>query len=91
MLKNGMHVLASRCISGITANEEHCLRTVQNSIGLVTALNLYIGYEASTEIARQALLSGRSVYDLVLEKQLLSKEKLDEILKPENMIKPRGV
>jgi len=88
MLKNGMHVLASRCISGITANEEHCLRTVQNSIGLVTALNPYIGYEASTEIARQALLSGRSVYDLVLEKQLLSKEKLDEILKPENMIKP---
>lgn len=90
MLKNGMRALSSRCISGITANEEHCRRTVQNSIGLVTALNPYIGYETSTDIAKESLQSGRSVYDLVLEKQLLSKDKLDEILKPENMINPGG-
>lgn len=86
MLKNGMKVLTNRCISGITANEEHCRQTVQNSIGLVTALNPYIGYEASTLIAKQALESGRSVYELVLEKQLLSKAELDKILAPENMI-----
>jgi aspartate ammonia-lyase len=86
MLKNGMKVLTNRCISGITANEEHCRQTVQNSIGLVTALNPYIGYEASTIIAKQALESGRSVYELVLEKQLLSKAELDKILAPENMI-----
>jgi aspartate ammonia-lyase len=86
MLKNGMKVLTNRCISGITANEAHCRQTVQNSIGLVTALNPYIGYEASTIIAKEALESSRSVYELVLEKQLLSKAELDKILAPENMI-----
>ena len=87
MLKNGMKVLTIRCIEGITANEEHCRKTVQNSIGLVTALNPYIGYDASTLIAKQAMETGRSVYDLVLEQGLLSKEKLDFILAPENMVR----
>jgi aspartate ammonia-lyase len=87
MLKNGMKVLTDRCVEGITANEEVCRRLVQNSIGLVTALNPYIGYEASTEIARLAMETGKSVYDLVLEQKLLTQEKLDEILKPENMIR----
>jgi aspartate ammonia-lyase len=59
---------------------------VERSIGLVTALNPVIGYEASTEVAKEALESGRKVYDLVLEKGLLTKEKLDEMIKPENMI-----
>jgi len=88
MLKNGMNTLKYRCVDGITANEEHCRRMVQNSIGLVTALNPIIGYEKSTMLAKQALESGRSVYDLVLEHKLLSKEQLDKILTPENMIKP---
>lgn len=87
MLKNGMKVLTTRCIQGITANEAHCRTMVQNSIGLVTALNPYIGYDASTMIAKTALESGRSVYELVLEQQLLSKEELDRILAPENMVR----
>lgn len=87
MLKNGMQVLTYRCIQGITANESHCRHTVHNSIGLVTALNPHIGYEASTAIAKEALETGASVYDLVLQKELLSKEQLERILKPENMIK----
>ncbi len=86
MLKNGMKVLTNRCVSDITANEAHCRQTVQNSIGLVTALNPFIGYEASTQIAKEALESGRSVYELVLEKGLLTKAELDKILAPENMI-----
>ncbi len=86
MLKNGMKVLTNRCISGITANEEHCRLLVQHSIGLVTALNPYIGYEASTLIAKEALETGGSVYELVLQKGLLSKAQLDQILAPENMI-----
>ena len=64
---------------------EHCRNMVENSIGIVTALNPFIGYEASTELAKDALENNRSVYELVLEKNLLSKEKLDEILSPENM------
>lgn len=89
MLINGMHTLREKCILGITANVEHCRRMVYNSIGLVTALNPYLGYEASTELAKEALETGKGVYDLVLEKQLMSKEELDNVLKPENMIKPR--
>ncbi|MCF8236281.1 MAG: aspartate ammonia-lyase [Bacteroidales bacterium] len=91
MLKNGMDTLNYRCIKGITANEEHCRNLVQNSIGLVTALNPYIGYENATELAKEAMLSGKGVYELVLEKKLLSKEKLDDILAPENMIGPMRV
>ncbi|OFY13440.1 MAG: aspartate ammonia-lyase [Bacteroidetes bacterium GWE2_42_24] len=88
MLKNGMETLLVRCIRGITANEKRCRDYVENSIGLVTALNPYIGYEASNMVAKEALESGRSVYELVLEKQLMSKDELEEVLKPENMIQP---
>ncbi len=89
MLKNGMEVLKFRCIDGITANEDRCRDLVYNSIGLVTALNPVLGYETSTKLAKEALITGRSVYELVLEQKLLSKEEVDNILAPENMIKPR--
>ncbi|HDP74510.1 MAG TPA: aspartate ammonia-lyase [Bacteroidales bacterium] len=89
MLKNGMNTLKYRCNDGITANEERCRNMVHNSIALVTALNPYIGYEASTQLAKEALVSNKSVYDLVLQKGLLSKQQLDTILAPENMVKPR--
>jgi len=89
MLKNGMETLRFRCIDGITANEERCRDYVQNSIGLVTALNPVLGYEICSALAKEALTSGRGVYELVLEKNLLSKEELDQILTPENMIAPR--
>jgi aspartate ammonia-lyase len=88
-LRNGCLTLAERCVQGITANRERLRASVENSIGVVTALNPYIGYANSTEVAHEALLTGRSVYDLVLEKKLLSKEKLDEILQPAVLTKPR--
>ena len=90
ILKNGMATLRYRCVDGITANEDQCRRMVENSIGLVTALNPVIGYEASTALAAEALETGRGVYELALEKNLLSKEELDRVLSPENMIKPSG-
>jgi aspartate ammonia-lyase len=62
---------------------------VMNSIGIVTALNPVIGYEASAAVAKEALASGRSVYDLVLEKDLVSKEKLDRIFSIENLMRPK--
>ncbi|MDR0510035.1 MAG: aspartate ammonia-lyase [Rikenellaceae bacterium] len=89
MLGGGMDALRQRCISGITANEERCRDLVLGSIGLVTALNPYLGYEASTELAQKALRTGKGVYQLVLEENLMSKEELDNLLAPENMIRPR--
>ena len=88
-LRNGCLTLAERCVKGITANREHLRSSVEHSIGVVTALNPYIGYANATEVAQEALATGRSVYDLVLEKNLLSKERLDAILQPEVLTQPR--
>lgn len=88
LLVNGFDTLRIRCVEGITANEERCLQYVHNSIGVVTALNPIIGYKNSTKIAKEALETGRGVYELVLEHGILSREELDEVLKPENMIRP---
>jgi aspartate ammonia-lyase len=89
MLKNGMMTLKEKCIDGITANEDRCRELVEKSIGIVTALNPALGYETCTKLAKEALDTNRGVYELVLEKKLLSKTELDDLLKPENMIKPR--
>lgn len=89
MLGRACRTLADRCVAGITANREVCRRMVENSIGLVTALNPYIGYEKSSQVADEALKSGRSVYEIVLEKGYLSQAELEEILSPENMTRPR--
>lgn len=88
MLEKGIDLLRTHCVEGITVNVEHCRDLVLNSIGIVTALNPTLGYENSSRIAKRALKENRSVYDLVLEEGLLKKEELDELLKPENMIKP---
>lgn len=85
-LPNAMDTLREKCIDGITVNKERCLEMVKHSIGIVTALNPYIGYKNSTKIAKEALETGGSVYDLVLEKKILTKEKLDAILNPEHML-----
>ena len=90
-LRNGCLTLAERCVRGITANRERLRGIVENSIGVVTALNPYIGYANATQIAQEALASGRSVYDLVLERKLLSKERLDEILQPDVLTRPRPI
>jgi aspartate ammonia-lyase len=91
MLRRACHTLADKCVSGITANRERCRELVEHSIGLVTALNPHIGYEKSAEIAKEALRTGGSVYDIVLEKGYLSREELEDILKPENMVRPRYI
>ncbi|MPN53733.1 Aspartate ammonia-lyase [bioreactor metagenome] len=90
MMRNAFETLAYTCVDGITANPERCKALVLNSIGLVTALNPFIGYENSTKVAKEALETHRSVYDIVLERGLLAKDELEDIIKPENMIKPRN-
>lgn len=90
-LGRAMDTLRERCVDGITVNAEHNAETVRNSIGIVTALNPYIGYKNSTKIAKEALETGASVYDLVLRNKILTKEKLDAILDPKHMLDPEDV
>ncbi|MCX4158229.1 MULTISPECIES: aspartate ammonia-lyase [Paraburkholderia] len=87
-LRNGCLTLAERCVKGITANEAHLRASVENSIGIVTALNPYIGYANATSVAMEAHATGGRVYDIVLERGLLSEQQLDEILKPEVLTLP---
>jgi aspartate ammonia-lyase len=87
-LRSGCLTLAERCVKGITANTEHLRASVANSIGIVTALNPYIGYANATAVAQEAHATGGSVYDIVLQKGLLSKERLDDILRPEVLTRP---
>ena len=91
MLVNAMNTLREKCVVGITANEKVCRDMVYNSIGLVTALNPYLGYETSTMLAKEALETGKGIYDLVLEHALMSEQELHRVLQPENMVKPRKI
>ena len=88
LMMNGFCTLRTLCVEGITANEEHCINEVHHSIGVVTALNPVIGYKNSTKIAKEALETGKSVYQLILDHGILTKEEIDQILSPENMIHP---
>ena len=87
-LRNACVVLRERCVTGITANPERMRWFVENSIGIVTALVPIIGYETATSVARTALETGRSVYELVMERGLVTRDQLDRALNPEHMAEP---
>ena len=80
--------LGERCVRGITANRARARELLDASTALVTALNPYIGYARSSEIAKEALATGKRVYDLVLEKKLMPREALDALLRPEVLTQP---
>jgi aspartate ammonia-lyase len=88
MLTAAIDTLTIRCIKGITANRQHCLDTVNNSIALVTALGPTLGYEASSHVAKRALSENRRVRDIVLEEGLLTMEVIDDLLCVEAMTRP---
>jgi aspartate ammonia-lyase len=89
MLTQASIVLRERCVLGITANRDHIRALLEHSIGIVTALVPYIGYERASAVAKEAQRTGRGVYELVLEKAWLSRAQLDEILSPDAMTRPR--
>jgi aspartate ammonia-lyase len=91
MLAAGVETLTTRCIAGITANREHSRRLVEGSIGLVTALVPVLGYERSSEIAKEALEGGRTVREIVMDAGDLGPEELDRLLSPEAMTQPRPI
>lgn len=91
MLGQACIVLRERCVLGITANRDRIRQLVEGSIGIVTALVPYIGYERATSLAQEALETGRGVYELIIEKDWLSQQELNEILSPEAMTRPRAM
>ena len=82
LLRNSTRTLRERCINGITANEDVCRQLLERSIGTVTALNPVIGYEKATELAAEALRTGKGIVELVREKKILTEEQLARILDP---------
>ncbi|WP_347068806.1 aspartate ammonia-lyase [Flavobacterium sp. WV_118_3] len=89
-LGNSINTLVDKCVTGITANKEHCAKLVMNSIGIVTQLNPILGYETCASIAGEALLSGKNIHEIVvLERKLISQEKWNEIYAMDNLIHPK--
>ncbi|MDQ0157166.1 aspartate ammonia-lyase [Robertmurraya andreesenii] len=88
IMTNVFTVFREYCLSGITANKERMEEYVNNSVGIITAINPHVGYETAAQVAREAILTNRSVRDIVLEKGILSREELDTILHPLEMTKP---
>jgi len=88
ILTNGARLFAERCISGITANEEHCRELAEKSIGLATALNAYIGYAAAAKVAQEAMTRDVSLRQVILERGLLTEEQLAIVLDPLAMTEP---
>ena len=88
LLRNCVQKFTESCIKGIIVNEERCRRYLEDSLGLVTVLAPYIGYDASADIARESVTSGRGIREIVLEKKLMAVEDLDKVMQPEHLTEP---
>ncbi len=88
ILKNSIHVFREKCVDGITVNEERCRFYVDKSLGIATALNPFIGYMKAAEVAKEALKSGKSVRELVLEKGYLTEAEMNKALDPMRLTEP---
>jgi len=86
MMRRSFYTLAEKCIKGITANEDVCMENILNSVTIVTSLNPILGYEKSSALAKEALATNKRIYDIILEQELFTKEELDELLHPKNMV-----
>ncbi|MBZ5587934.1 MAG: aspartate ammonia-lyase [Acidobacteriia bacterium] len=89
MLTAAVNTLNIRCIRGITNNAEHCRDMVEHSIGVVTALVPALGYDRATEVAKEALETGKAVREIILARGYLDAARLDELLSPDAMTRPR--
>lgn len=86
LLRNGFNTLRIFCIDGITANKDHCFKMVENSIGIITALVPVLGYEPCSKLAKEAQDTGKGIIELLREHNILTEDKIYNILSPENMI-----
>ena len=83
-----VNTFVDNCVIGITANETRCRYFVENSVGIITAICPYVGYQKAAEIAKEAIKTGESVRKLIIETGLLTKKQMDEIMDPVQMTEP---
>jgi fumarate hydratase, class II len=89
-LSSGARVFAERCVDGLEADEARCRELVDRSLMLVTALNPVIGYDAAASVAKEAFASGRTLREVVLARGLVDADRLDALLDPTTMLKPKA-
>ena len=83
-----MDTFIVNCVNGIEANETRCEQLLEQSVGIVTALNPYIGYTASAALAKKALETGTPIRELVLREGILTEEQMSQIMDPYRLTKP---
>lgn len=88
ILKNGLKVFNEKCVSGIKADPKKCREYAEKTISIVTALNPVIGYSKAAEIAKEAVRTGKSIIDLIKEKNILDRKKLEQVLNLMKLTKP---
>lgn len=88
LLRNCVQKFTDSCINGITVNEARCRAYLDQSLGLVTVLAPYIGYNASAAIAKESVASGKSIREIVLEQKLMPEAELDKVMQPEHLTEP---
>lgn len=88
ILRNGVDVFLRHAVEGMEANRERCESYVANSFGIVTALNPHLGYEVAAQLVKEALATGLTIRELILERGLLTPEEMAEILNPYAMTSP---
>ncbi len=91
IFRTGCNALRVRCVEGIHVDKERCRWYAEQTLGLATALNPYIGYLKAAEVAKESHQSGRTVREVMIEKKVLTEKELQERLSPENLTEPRDV
>ena len=89
LLTHGVHMLAEKCVQGITVNEDRCQELVEKSLMLVTNLNAVIGYDKAAEVAKRAFSENRSLRDILLSEKLITEEQANQLLDPTSMLSPK--
>jgi aspartate ammonia-lyase len=89
MFMNAATTLRVHCVEGITANQDICREYIERSIGVVTALNPVLGYDATNELAKEALETGKGIVELVREKGLLTEAEIEAVMDPARMAGPQ--
>ncbi len=88
IMTNGIEVFTTYLVNGLAANRERCKAYVDESYGIITALNPHLGYDVAAQLVKEAEHTGQSIKGIILERQLLTPEEVEDILDPYQMTSP---